>query len=93
MPLEFEWNREKAISNLKKHGVSFNEASSVFKDKFSATGYDPDHSLSEHRFITVGVSDRKRNLIVSHTDRQDVVRIISARKATRREVKFYEENI
>lgn len=92
MALQFDWDRGKAISNLKKHGVSFNEASSVFKDKLSATGYDPDHSLSEHRFITVGFSDRNRNLIVSHTDRRDVVRIISARKATRREIKFYEEN-
>ncbi|MBK8575648.1 MAG: BrnT family toxin [Elusimicrobia bacterium] len=92
MALQFQWDRAKAISNLKKHGVSFNEASSVFKDELSATGYDPDHSMSEHRFITVGLSDRKRNLIVSHTDRRDVIRIISARKATRREIKFYEEN-
>lgn len=91
MALRFEWDREKAISFLKKHGVSFNEASAVFKDTFSSTGFDPDHSLSEHRFITIGMSDRKRNLIVSHTDRREVIRIISARKATRREIKFYEE--
>jgi|GEM_PF-138509 len=69
----------------------FNEAASVFEDDCSATGYDPDHSIDEHRFITVGLSNKGRVLIVSHTDRSDVVRIISARRTTRQERIFYEE--
>ena len=89
--LEFEWDDEKAQTNAKKHGVTFNEARSVFADVLSSTFPDPDHSLEEDRLITIGTSDRNRLLVVSHTDRKGRTRIISARKATRRERNAYEE--
>jgi len=89
--MKFEWDARKADSNLKKHGVSFQEAASVFGDALSITYYDPDHSVREHRFITVGVSRSGRVLMVAHTDRGDNVRIISARKTTRKEREYYEE--
>ena len=88
--LEFEWDPEKAASNLKKHGVSFEEAATVFRDQLSLTFYDPDHSVDEDRYITIGTSTDGRLIIVSHTDRDDHIRIISARNATRRERKMYE---
>ncbi|MEY2985183.1 MAG: hypothetical protein RLZZ568_1800 [Cyanobacteriota bacterium] len=89
--MQFEWNRDKANSNLKKHGVSFNEASTVFSDPLSVTFPDPDHSYGEERYVIIGVSSANRILIVSHSDRVDRVRIISAREATRNEQRFYED--
>jgi len=90
--LRFEWDEAKAATNFAKHGVSFEEAATVFRDRLSATGVDPDHSLDEERFITFGVSSRGRLLIVAHTDRRDTIRIISARPATVGERKIYEES-
>ncbi|HEV2856218.1 MAG TPA: BrnT family toxin [Thermoanaerobaculia bacterium] len=80
-----------AVANLDKHGVSFEEASSVFFDALSATGRDPDHSLAERRFVTFGLSSAGRLLAVSHTERGQRIRIISARIVTRAERKLYEE--
>lgn len=91
MGIEFEWDLEKAKGNLKKHQVTFYEAGTVFGDPLSMTFYDPDHSVDENRFITVGLSRPGKLLIVSHTDRGDRIRIVSARKATRRERRYYEE--
>lgn len=88
--MEFEWDREKARSNLRKHGVSFDEAVTVFYDPLSATLDDPYHSSGERRFVTVGYSALGRLLIVSHTERKKAVRIISARPATRSERKRHE---
>ena len=88
--MDFEWSDAKAASNLKKHRVSFLEAMTVFADPLSLTGYDPAHSADEDRFLTMGTSDAGGLLLVSHTDRHDSVRIISARLATRRERKDYE---
>jgi uncharacterized DUF497 family protein len=90
--MEFEWDPVKASRNQAKHGVEFSEAATVFGDVLSRTFADPDHSDDEDRFITIGLSDRGRVLIVSHTDRGERTRIISAREATRRERKAYEEN-
>lgn len=81
----------KAASNLRKHGVSFHEAATVFQDTLSLTGDDPDHSLREERFVTFGVSSTGRLLVVSHVVRGERLRIISARPATRAERKLYEE--
>ena len=89
--VRFEWNARKAAANLRKHGVSFKEASSVFYDPLSATGADPDHSLGEMRFVTFGLSSSGRLLVVAHADRDDVIRIITAREATRTDRKLYEE--
>lgn len=89
--MKFEWDPRKADSNLKKHGVSFQEAASVLGGALSITYPDPDHSVREQRFITVGMSRAGRVLMVAHTDRGDNVRIISTRKVTRRELKYYEE--
>jgi uncharacterized DUF497 family protein len=89
--MQFEWNPDKANSNLKKHGVSFNEASTVFNDPLSVTFPDPDHSFGEERYVIIGLSSANRILIVSHTDRVNRVRIISAREATRNERRFYED--
>ena len=89
--MKFEWDPQKADSNLNKHGVSFQEAASVFGDVLSITYHDPDHSAREQRFITVGMSRSGRVLMVAHTDRGGNVRIISARKTTRKERRYYEE--
>ncbi len=86
-----EWDPAKARTNLKKHGVSFQEASSVFDDLLFITFLDMEHSLDEERYITLGLSQRNRLLLVAHTDREEAIRIISARTATRNERKFYEE--
>ena len=91
MGIEFEWDSDKAAKNIKKHQVSFNEAATVFGDSLSMTFFDPDHSIDEDRYITVGLSQLGNLLIVAHTDRGDRIRIISARKATRRERRFYGE--
>ena len=90
--MRFEWDEEKAKTNLRKHGVSFHEAATVFADPLSLTYHDPDHSASEHRYITVGVSRDGRGLMLAHADRAETVRIISARRTTRRERSQYEEN-
>ena len=89
--MEFEWDPEKAAINLSKHKVSFNEAATVLGDVFGTTVTDPDHSHDEDRYITIGMSDRRRLLIISHTERGETIRIISARELTRAERKFYEE--
>lgn len=89
--MRFEWDAAKAAANLRKHGVGFEEASTVFADNLSATGRDPDHSIGESRLITLGLSRNGRVLAVSHTDRGGVVRIISARAATPKERRIYEE--
>jgi uncharacterized DUF497 family protein len=89
--MEFEWNQNKAVLNLEKHGVSFPEAATVFNDPLSATFPDPDHSIGESRYIIIGVSRFGQVLVVAHTERGEKVRIISARKATRQEKRFYEQ--
>jgi uncharacterized protein len=89
--MEFEWDPVKADFNLDKHGVSFHEAATIFASPLSLTYYDPDHSRSEERYVTVGTSEAGRLLIVAHTDRGERIRIISARTTTRRERKQYEE--
>lgn len=89
--MEFEWDADKAARNLAKHDVSFQEAATVFGDPLSMTYYDPDNSDEEDRYITIGHSSTGQVLIVSHTDREDRIRIISARRATRKERKSYEE--
>jgi uncharacterized protein len=89
--VNFEWDPLKAARNRRKHGVSFHEAATVFGDPLAITYHDPDHSISEQRFITVGTSNVGRLLIVAHADRAENIRIISARKATLREREDYEE--
>ncbi|MBI4745376.1 MAG: BrnT family toxin [Deltaproteobacteria bacterium] len=89
--MEFEWDPKKASSNLRKHQVSFEEASSALSDPMAATGADPDHSIGEFRYITFGISERGRLLVVSHTEQSEIIRIISARLASKRERKIYEE--
>jgi uncharacterized DUF497 family protein len=90
--LLFEWDPNKARRNLEIHGVSFDEASTAFKDPLSLTIRDPLHSDEEDRFILIGNSGRDRLLVVVHTERGENIRIISARKATKKERKQYEEN-
>jgi uncharacterized DUF497 family protein len=90
MPLSFEWDKSKAKSNLARHGVSFEEASTVFGDPLSLTIPDPAHSQMEHRAILLGHSHQRKLLVVVHTERGDNIRIISARRASRRERKSYE---
>ena len=89
--MEFEWDPKKAAKNLRKHGVSFNEAATVFGDSLGTTVPDPDHSLAEDRYITVGMSGRRRLVMVAHTERGERIRIISARELTRAEREAYEE--
>ena len=88
--IQFEWDNEKAKQNHRKHGVSFEEAASVFYDPLSATFNDPDHSIGELRFITVGYSSQERLLVISYTERGHKIRIISARPATAHERKRHE---
>ena len=88
----FEWDPAKATANLRKHGVCFDEACTVFDDPLSKTIGDPDHSDGESRFVTLGQSNESRLLVVSHCDRADNIRIISARSATRYEWKQYAES-
>ena len=87
-----EWDPAKARTNLRKHGVDFHEAGTVLDDLLSTTFPDPGHSVDEARFLTIGVSASGRILVVAHTDRGEAVRLISARRATPRERKFYEES-
>ena len=89
--MSFVWDAKKAAANHRKHGVSFEEASSALRDTFSATAHDPDHSEDEDRFVTFGVSAQGRLLAVAHTERGNSIRIISARLATNAERQIYEE--
>jgi uncharacterized protein len=89
--VEFEWDPKKAALNLRKHGISFDEAATVFGDLLGTTVPDPDHSLAEHRYITIGMSNRHRLVMVAHTERRERIRIISARELTRSEREAYEE--
>jgi uncharacterized DUF497 family protein len=86
---KFEWDNQKAQSNLLKHGVSFDEAVSVFGDALALTFSDTDHSMDEDRSRTYGISNKERHLVVVHTERRNSIRIISARKATRYEKDTY----
>jgi uncharacterized DUF497 family protein len=88
--MPFEWDEEKAESNRSKHGIDFDEAASVFDDYFYVDFYDPKHSVDEHRFLIIGESNRNRLLIVSYTERDDKIRIISARELTPQERRIYE---
>ncbi len=90
--MRFEWDPEKATLNRSKHGVTFDEAGTVFFDPLAATFADPEHSVDEFRFITIGWSTDRRLLLVSHTEGGDMIRIISARQATPRERKRHEIN-
>ena len=89
--MEFTWDEKKAAANLAEHGVSFDEAKTVFDDPLYVDFYDPDHSYDEHRYLIVGESRQSRLLIVSYTERGDSVRLISAREVTVSERKAYEE--
>ena len=92
MPLKFEWDENKAGSNLAKHGVSFAEATTVFGDALALTIPDPVHSQSEDRLVTLGSSYLGKLLVVVHTERDETIRIISARPASRKERKQYEKD-
>lgn len=89
--IEFEWSTSKAAANLKKHGVSFEEAQTVFYDEFAVQFFDEEHSSDEDRFLLLGLSTEANLLVVCHCERGDgqIIRIISARKATKRESVFY----
>lgn len=89
--IEFEWDQEKAQSNRDKHGVSFEEAQTVFDDPLYVDFYDPDHSENENRYIIIGTSSVGNILLVSYTERGDIIRIISARQVTKQELKAYQE--
>lgn len=89
--MEFEWDPKKAARNLRKHKVSFTEAASTFGDPLGVTVHDPEHWSHEHRYITIGLSNRFRLVMVSHADRGDRVRVISARLLTPAEREAYEE--
>ena len=89
--MRFDWNKNKAASNLFKHKVSFEEAATVFGNPLSDTFDDPDHSADEQRFLIIGHSEKGRLLFVSHTDDGETVRIISAREPTRTEQESYEQ--
>jgi len=93
MTLEFEWDPAKAEINLQKHEVSYEEASTIFDDPLFITFLDEEHSIGEERYITMGLSRRQHLLLVAHTDRKGRIRIISARKATKNERRFYEEEL
>ncbi len=87
----FEWDEEKAKANLKKHGIDFDEAATVFADPFSMTIPDPDHSRNDQRFVDVGSSEKDRLLVVVYVERGERIRIISCRKATPSERRVYDE--
>lgn len=92
MGYEFEWDPTKAEANLRKHGLSFDEAATVFGDPLNLLMADPDHSPREERCLLLGLSNRRRLLVVAFAERPPRTRIISARRATRRERRRYEEN-
>ena len=89
--MAFEWDTDKAAANLLKHGVSFDEARTTFDDPLYVDFYDPDHSINEHRYVIIGGSQQGRLLLVSYTERGEIVRLISAREVTRAERETYEE--
>lgn len=89
--MKFEWNPEKAQSNLSKHGISFEEAQTVFDDSLYVDFYDPDHSKDEDRYIIIGESSNSRVLLVSYTERGGKIRLISARQVTKKELRAYQE--
>ena len=91
MSFTFEWHHVKAKLNVSKHGVEFEEATSVFDDSLGIAIPDPDHSVDEERFVLTGLSSRKRYLLVTYTERVDKIRIISARQLTRKEKAEYED--
>ena len=91
MPIKFEWDKRKARQNLRKHRVDFTEASTVFADTLSITIPDPDHSEDEERWVTMGLSNRHRLLVVVHTEEEETIRIIGVRTADRLERRKYEE--
>jgi uncharacterized DUF497 family protein len=91
--MSFQWDPIKAVSNAEKHGVSFEEATTVFGDPLAVTISDSDHSVDEFRFLTMGLSRSQRLLVISHTERSGEVRLISARLATRQERRSYESGI
>ena len=91
MPLRFTWDPRKAAGNRRKHGVSFEEASTAFGDPLSLTVPDPAHSLEEERYLLLGQTEAGRLVVVAHRDRGDEIRLISARPASRRERTDYEE--
>jgi uncharacterized DUF497 family protein len=90
--MTFDWDEDKAQRNLAKHGVAFDEAITAFDDPLFIDFFDPEHSEDEHRYIRVGRSERGRVLVVSYTERNGVIRVISARSATKSERRAYEEN-
>jgi uncharacterized protein len=92
MPLRFTWHASKAEANLRKHGISFAEAATAFEDPLSITVADPDHSAREDRFVLIGRSNRQHFVVVAHVERDNTIRIISARPASRRERIVYEES-
>ncbi len=89
--IRFEWDPAKNRANRRKHGVSFEEAATALSDPMAATGADPDHSLTEQRYVTFGVSEKGRLLVVSHTEEGETIRIMSARTASKGERELYEE--
>ena len=89
--MEFEWNAAKATANERKHRVSFEEAVSMFLDPLAVSGPDPDHSAGESRYLTFGMSSLGRMIVVAHTHRSGSIRLISARRVTRKERKLYEQ--
>ena len=91
MSIKFDWDPGKARRNLRKHGIGFNEASTVFADTLSITIPDPDHSQDEERWVTMGLSHRQRLLVVVYTEEEETIRLISARTADRLERRKYEE--
>ena len=90
--MNFEWDNKKAKANLKKHRISFQEAATVFGDPLAITFDDPEHSISEQRMLTFGVTITGKYVVVCHTEREEFMRIISARKMARQERKIYEED-
>lgn len=91
MEYSFDWDEEKARENFRKHGVSFLEATTVFRDPLAMLTFDPDHSWTESRYVLLGLSIEGRLLVVWYTERPPMTRLISARRATRRERRTYEE--
>ena len=89
--MRIEWDPKKARANHSKHNVTFEEAATALRDPMAATGADPDHSIGEDRYVTFGISEKGRLLVVAHTEWTDSIRIISARKANKREREIYEE--
>jgi uncharacterized DUF497 family protein len=92
MGLKFEWDRRKAVLNIKKHGVSFEDAATAFGDPLSVTIHDPKHSDDEDRFLLLGETQDKKLVVVAHTDRKDTIRLINARPATRQEREDHEKS-